>query len=133
MEAMMNGSDDLQRDPGLAAWLARAEAPDQADVERLAKRVSAAVRAEWPAPVPRSWRTEAAGWSRMIVPLAAAAGLTAALLVNRLGVPTSSVAETQDTTQLFDVLRRSDAESYLVTVAVTNYRDDWASSLVGSQ
>jgi hypothetical protein len=35
--------------------------------------------------------------------------------------------------QLLDVRRRNDAERYLVTVAVTNYRDDWARSLVGSQ
>ncbi len=83
--------------------------------------------------MPRTWRTEAAAWSRMLVPLAAAAGIAAAIVVNRIGVPVSSVATvTQDSTQLLDVLRRTDGESYLVTVAVTNYRDDWASSLVGS-
>ena len=70
----------------------------------------------------------------MLVPLAAAAGLAAALLVNRIGVPATAVASVAlDSTQLYDVLRRNDAESYLVTVAVTNYRDDWASSLVGSE
>jgi hypothetical protein len=131
---MMNRRDDLERDPALAAWLERTEAPDPADVERLARRVSTAVRAQWQPPMPRTWRTEAAGWSRLIVPLAAAAGLVAALLVNRLGVPATSVASVeQDSTQLYDVLRRTDAESYLVTVAVTNYRDDWASGLVGSE
>ena len=63
----------------------------------------------------------------MLVPLAAAAGIAAAIVVNRIGVPATSVAAVaQDTTQLLDVLRRTDAESYLVTVAVTNYRDDWA-------
>lgn len=130
----MANDEELERDLQLAAWLARAEAPDPADVERLARRVSAAVRAQWTRPVPRTWRTEAAGWSRMIVPLAAAAGIAAAVLVNRIGVPARSVATaSQDSTQLFDVLRRNDAESYLVAVAVTNYRDDWASSLVGSE
>lgn len=128
----MTTDDRLERDPELAAWLARTEAPDPADVERLERRVRATVRAQWPAPMLRTWRTEAAGWSRMLVPLAAAAGLAAALLVSRIGVPATAVAVAQDTTQLFDVLRRNDAESYLVTVAVTNYRDDWASSLVGS-
>ena len=130
----MMTDDDVERDPELASWLARAEAPDPATVERLAQRVSAAVRAQWPTPMLRTWRTEAAGWSRVLVPLAAAAGLAAALPVNRIGVPAAAVATTaQDSTQLFDVLRRNDAESYLVTVAVTNYRDDWASSLVGSE
>ena len=128
----MTSDENLDRDPALAAWLACAEAPDPADVERLTRKVRAAVRAQWPAPMPRTWRTEAAGWSRMLVPLAAAAGIVAALLVNRIGVPASTVAAAHDTTQLLDVLRRNDAESYLVTVAVTNYRDDWASSLVGS-
>ena len=130
----MTTDENLERDPRLAEWLARTEAPDPSDVERLAQRVRAAVRAQWPAPVPRTWRTEAAGWSRFLVPLTAAAGIAAVLLVNRIGVPTATVAATaQDTTQLFDVLRRNDAESYLVTVAVTNYRDNWASSLVGSE
>lgn len=130
----MTRSDDLERDPELSAWLARTEAPDPADVERLARRVSAAVRAEWQAPMPRTWRTEAAGWSRVIVPLAAAAGIAAALLVGRIGVPAATVASTaQDSTQLYDVLRRNDAENYLVAVAVTNYREDWASGLVGSE
>jgi negative regulator of sigma E activity len=125
--------EGLERDPQLGAWLARVEAPAQADVDRLARRVSAAVRAQWVPPMPRTWRTEAASWSRMLVPLAAAAGIAAAVVVNRIGVPASSVATaTQDSTQLLDVLRRTDGESYLVTVAVTNYRDDWANSLVGS-
>jgi hypothetical protein len=123
----------LERDPQLATWLARAEAPDQADVDRLARRVSAAVRAQWPVPMPSTWRTEAAGWSRLLVPLAAAAGIAAALVVSRIGVPVSSVATVApDSTQLLDVLRRTDGESYLVAVAVTNYREGWASSLVGS-
>ncbi len=129
----MTTDENLERDPELAAWLARTEAPDPAYVERLAHRVRAAVRAQWQAPMPHTWRTEAAGWSRLLVPLAAAAGLAAALLVNRIGVPATAVASVAlDSTQLYDVLRRNDAESYLVTVAVTNYRDDWASSLVGS-
>ena len=130
----MRNDDRLERDPELGEWLARAEAPDPAEVERLSRRISDAVRAEWQPPMPRTWRTEAAAWSRTLVPLAAAAGILAALLVSRIGVPSMSVASVaaQDTTQLFDVLRRNDAESYLVTVAVTNYRDDWASSLVGS-
>lgn len=130
----MPTDDELERDAALGAWLARTESPDLADVERLNRRVSAAVRAQWSPPVQRSWRTEAAGWSRMLVPLAAAAGIAAALLVNRIGVPVaSSTTASQDSTQLFDVLRRNDAESYLVTVAVTNYRDDWATSLVGRE
>ena len=130
----MTTDKNLERDPRLAEWLARTEAPDPSDVERLAHRVRAAVRAQWPAPMPRTWRTAAAGWSRMLVPLAAAAGIAAAVLVNRIGVPMTSIATVaQDTTQLLDLLRRTDGESYLVTVAVTNYRDDWAKSLVGSQ
>ena len=129
----MTTDDNLERDPELGAWLARAEAPAPADVERLARKVSAAVRAQWPAAMPRTWRTEAAAWSRTLVPLAAAAGIAAAVLLSRIEVPTTSVATAaQDSTQLFDVLRRTDAESYLVTVAVTNYRDDWAANLVGS-
>ena len=93
----MTNDDGLDRDPGLAAWIARAEEPAAADVERLARRVSAAVRAQWPGRVPRTWRTEAAGWSRLLVPLAAAAGLAAALMVGRIGVPARSVAAaTQD-------------------------------------
>ena len=31
----MTTDDNLERDPQLAAWLARTEAPDPADVERL--------------------------------------------------------------------------------------------------
>lgn len=130
---MKTDDEGLERDPQLAAWLARVETPDQADVDRLARRVSTAIRAQWPAAMPRTWRTEAAAWSRMLVPLAAAAGIAAAIMVNRIGVPASSAATAaQDSTQLLDVLRRTDGESYLVTVAVTNYRDDWANSLVGS-
>jgi len=129
----MTTDDNLERDPELAAWLARTETPGPIDVEKLERKVLAAVRAQWPAPVPRSWRTEAAGWSRLLVPLAAAAGLGAALVVNRIEVPATTLAAVQDSTQLLDVLRRNDAESFLVTVAVTNYRDDWASSLVGSR
>lgn len=129
-------SDELERDPALAAWIARVEEPDAASLERLSRRVSAAVRAEWRAPMPRTWRTEAAGWSRVLVPLAAAAGIAAAVLVNRIGIPaapSTTTASARDSTQLLDVLRRNDAESYLVAVAVTNYRDDWARSLVGSE
>ena len=130
---MTTDDEGMERDPQLATWLARAEAPEQGDVDRLARRVSAAVRAQWPVPMPRTWRTEAAGWSRMLVPLAAAAGIAAAIVVNRVGVPMSTAATVeQDSTQLLDVLRRTDGESYLVTVAVTNYRNDWARSLVGS-
>ena len=126
--------EGLERDPELGAWLARVEAPGQADVDRLARRVSAAVRSQWALPMPRTWRTEAAAWSRMLVPLAAAAGIAAAIVVNRIGIPVSSVpTATQDSTQLLDLLRRTDGESYLVTVAVTNYRDDWANRLVGSE
>lgn len=130
----MGNDERLERDPELAQWLARAEAPDPADEARLARKISAAVRAQWEPPMPRTWRTEAASWSRTLVPLAAAAGMLAAFLASRIGVPTGSVASAaQDSTQLFDVLRRNDAESYLVTVAVTNFRDDWASSLVGGE
>jgi hypothetical protein len=130
---MTSDDEGLERDPQLGAWLARAEAPDQADVDRLAQRVSAAVRAQWPMPMPRTWRTEAAAWSRLLVPLAAAAGIAAAVVVTRLGAPMEAPGTvTSDSTQLLDVLRRTDGESYLVTVAVTNYREDWASSLVGS-
>ncbi len=130
----MTTDEDLERDPELGAWLARAETPGPAAVERLTRKVSAAVRAQWPAAIPRTWRTEAAAWSRTLVPLAAAAAIAAAAVLSRIEVPTTSVATAaQDSTQLFDVLRRTDAESYLVTVAVTNYRDEWASSLVGSE
>ena len=129
----MTTDGNLDRDPELGAWLARAEAPGPAEVERLARKVSAAVRAQWPAAVPRTWRTEAAAWSRTLVPLAAAAGIAAAVLLSRIVVPATTIATAApDSTQLLDVLRRTDAESYLVTVAVTNYQDDWASSLVGS-
>ena len=130
----MTTDEGLDRDPVLAAWIARAEEPGAAEVERLARKVSAAVRAQWTLPAPRTWRTETASWSRTLVPLAAAAGIAAAVLLSRIAVPATAVAAAaQDTTQLFDVLRRNDAESYLVTVAVTNYRDNWASSLVGSE
>ena len=130
----MPTDDELERDPHLAAWIDRLESPGAAEVERLAQRVRAAVHAQWPAPRPRTWRAEAAAWSRTLVPLAAAAGLAAAVLVSRIGVPVrSGITSAQDSTQLLDVLRRNDAESYLVTVAVTNYRDDWATNLVGSQ
>ena len=129
----MTADDELERDAALGAWLAREESPDPADVARLARRVSAAVRAQWPAPLPRTWRTETAAWSRMLVPLAAAAGIAAAIVVDRIGVPARSTTVTTANADLLDVVRRSDAEVFLVTVAVTNYRDDWASSLVGSQ
>jgi len=128
---MTTDDGGLERDPQLATWLARAEAPDEAEVDRLARKVSAAVREQWPAVLPRTWRTEAAGWSRLLVPLAAAAGIAAAAVVNRVGTPAANVV--QDSAQLLDVLRRTDAESYLVAVAVTNYRDDWANGLVGSE
>ncbi len=125
---------ELERDPALGAWLARAESPDPADVERLTHRVRAAVRAQWPVPMPRTWRIETASWSRVLVPLAAAAGIAAAVMVNRIGMPGAALAASaQDSTQLLDVLRRTDAESYLVTLAVTNYREDWANSLAGSR
>jgi hypothetical protein len=131
---MMTDDEGLERDPQLAAWLARAEAPRQADVDRLARRVSAVVRAQWPVPMPRTWRTEAAAWSRVLVPLAAAAGIASAVMVTRLGAPVNSLTTVApDSTQLLDLLRRTDGESYLVAVAVTNYRNDWASSLVGGK
>ncbi len=131
---MANDDDGLERDPALARWLAQVEAPAQADVDRLAGRVSRAVRDGWPVPVLRTWRTETAGWSRLLVPVAAAAGIAAAVVVGRIGTPSYAAgALAQDSTQLLDVLRRTDAENYLVTVAVTNYREDWAAGLVGSE
>ncbi len=126
-------TEEPGRDPELAEWLARSEAPDPAAIERLARRVSHAVHQAWPGQPRRTWRTETARWSRLLVPLAAAAGIAAAVVVGSIGVPVATVtASVQDSTQLLDVLRRTDAENYLVTVAVTNYRDDWVTGLVGS-
>ena len=124
-------TDDLERDPQLGAWLDRVEAPDAVAEARALRRVRDVLRRERVTVAGTTWRGATASWARTLVPLAAAAGLLGVLLLQRLGIPEATVAAAQES-EMLDVIRRSDAENYLVSVAVANYRDDWASSLVGS-
>lgn len=125
-------TDDLERDPQLGAWLSRVEAPDQVAEARALQRVREALRREGLVRAGGTWRGATAGWARTLVPLAAAAGLLGALLLQRLDVTGSGVVASAQESEMLDVIRRNDAESYLVSVAVANYRDDWATGLVGS-
>lgn len=114
------------------AWLDRVEAPDAMAEARALRRVREALRRAGPVGAGATWRGATAAWARTLVPLAAAAGLLGALLLQRLGMPESVVATTGQESEMLDVIRRNDAETYLVNVAVTNYRNDWATGLVGS-
>jgi hypothetical protein len=116
----------LDRDPTLGAWLARAEAPvADADVERLAARIAVAARREGDIDL----RTRAARLARYVMPLAAAAGIAAALLL-RTSQTDRDVSPDAAIAQAFS---RSDAGAYLVDVAFAGYDEAWARQFTGGE
>jgi hypothetical protein len=133
MENEMN-DPRLEPDPELSRWLASTNAPTPAELDRLSHRISAAARSQVMLLPRRGWGDQAAAWSRVLLPLATAAGIAAAIAVARIHVPVAvELASASEDPVLLDAVRRSDAGSYLTEVALSGYRADWANSLVGSK
>ncbi len=122
---------ELERDPQIAAALGGLDDPATrtgADWTRLEGRLRWA--AQRPLRVLRRgapWWEEAAHWARTVIPLAAAAGLAALLLIARADGPAKTAATlASDTPSFYGALGDSDSERQLVDATVGTLRADLA-------
>jgi ABC-type ATPase with predicted acetyltransferase domain len=92
-------------------------------VERLAARIAVAARREGVLDL----RTRAARVARYVMPLAAAAGIAAVLLLRT----TEADRDVSPDAAIAQAFSRSDAGDYLVDVAFAGYDEAWARQFTG--